>query len=193
MRNRGVTYITYGQIGFALFLVVCVSLHPGFVFKANEGGLSNYGIHVKTAFAYTFALGLPSFLTFCAVPFFDRTDPVTRRFQRFLRAYSPLVLLTLLSTYPYSLDVMLRDVHIIIGSALIVLDTVGGVWMYRFHRQVRWDDVLVSALLIGFVLAALTITGLLHVLFVSQVVTSGAFAILFVRSAKSIAATPGSP
>jgi hypothetical protein len=83
---------------------------------------------------------------------------------------------------------MLRDVHIIIGSALIVLDTVGGVWMYRFHRQVRWDDVLVSALLIGFVLAALTITGLLHVLFVSQVVTSGAFAILFVRAAQSVAA-----
>jgi hypothetical protein len=191
MRNRGVSYITYGQIGFAFFLVVCVSLHPGFVFKANEGGLSNYGIHIKTAFAYTFALGLPSLLTYCAVPFFDRPDPLTRRFRQFLRVYSLLVLLTLLSTYPYSLDVVLRDIHIVIGSALIVLDTVGGVWMYRWRRHDRSDDVLVTALLLGFVLAALTITGLLHILFVSQVVTSGAFAISFVRTAQSVAALAG--
>jgi hypothetical protein len=193
MKSRGVAYVTYGQIGFACFLVVCVALHPGFVFKANEGGLSNYGIHIKTAFAYTLALGLPGVLSWRAVSFFDRPDPWTRRFQRFLRAYSLLILLTLLSTYVYSLDVVLRDLHIVIGSALIVLDTVGGVWMYRVRRHVRGDAVLVTALLLGFLLAALTITGLLHILFVSQVVTSGAFAILFVRSAKSIAATPGSP
>jgi hypothetical protein len=190
MRSRGVAYIAYGQIGFAIFLVVCVALHPGFVFKADEGGLSNYGIHIKTAFAYTFALGLPGLLTYRAVPFFNRSDPVARRFQQFLRAYSVLILLTLLSTYVYSLDVVLRDLHIVIGSALIVLDTLGGVWLYRLRRNVRFDDELVTALLLGFVLAALTITGLLHILFVSQVVTSGAFAILFVRGAKVVAAMP---
>jgi hypothetical protein len=190
MRSRGVAYIACGQIGFAIFLVVCVALHPGFVFKADEGGLSNYGIHIKTAFAYTLALGLPGLLTYRAVPFFNRSVPVARRFQQFLRAYSVLILLTLLSTYVYSLDVVLRDLHIVIGSALIVLDTLGGVWLYRLRRNVRFDDKLVTALLLGFVLAALTITGLLHILFVSQVVTSGAFAILFVRGAKVVAAMP---
>jgi hypothetical protein len=190
MRSRGVAYIAYGQIGFAFFLVVCVALHPGFVFKANEGGLSNYGIHIKTAFAYTFALGLPSVLTYLAAPFFDRPDPLTRRFQRFLRAYSLLIFLTLLSTYPYSLDVVLRDLHIVIGSALIILDTLGGVWMYRMRRHDRGDRVLVTALVLGFVLAAMTISGLLHILFVSQVVTSGAFAILFVRGATTVDAAP---
>jgi hypothetical protein len=37
--------------------------------------------------------------------------------------------------------------------------------------------------IVGFVLAVLTIVGALHVLFLTQVLTSGAFAVLLVRSA----------
>ena len=57
-KTRAVTYIVWGQILFVLFIGVCVALHPGIVLKSNEGGVSNYGIHIKTALPYTLALGL---------------------------------------------------------------------------------------------------------------------------------------
>lgn len=187
MRNRAVAYVTYGQLGLAFFLAVCVALHPGLVLKANEGGMSNYGIHLKTTFAYTLALGLPALMSYWAAPLFDQDGMSTRRFSLFLRLYSLVALLTLLSTYPYSLDVVLRDLHIVFGSALIIFETVGGVWLSRLRPYVGRDRLLVIALLAGFILATVTIAGALHVLFLSQVLTSGAFAILLVRTAKSLA------
>jgi len=39
---------------------------------------------------------------------------------------------------------------------------------------------------VGFVLAVLTIVGALHVLFLTQVLTCGAFAVLLVRSASRL-------
>ena len=34
---------------------VGVALHPGFVLARREGGISEYGVHVKTAVLYTLA------------------------------------------------------------------------------------------------------------------------------------------
>ncbi|MGD0054476.1 MAG: hypothetical protein ABSC34_03440 [Acidimicrobiales bacterium] len=186
MKTRAATDIAYGQIGFVLFLVVCVALHPGFVFKANEGGMSNYGIHIKTAAPYTLALGLPALLSYRAARLIGEPDPMARRFQRFLRAYSLLLALTLLSTYIYSLNEALRDVHVVVGAALIILETGGGVWMYTMPSHRRGDGLILTILLVGFVLAALTIVGVLHILFVTQVVTGGAFAFLLVHATQGL-------
>ena len=181
--------MAYGQIGFALFIGVCVALHPGLVLKANEGGMSNYGIHAKTVAAYTLALGLPALLTYRAAAMVDHPDSTTRRFQRFLRLYSVLVALTLLSTYVYKLDVVLRDLHIVVGSALLAFEAGGAVWMYRLRSHLRGDGLVLTVLVIGFILAALTIFGALHILFVSQVVTGGAFAVLLVHATKGLGST----
>jgi hypothetical protein len=48
MKSRAVAFVTYGQLLLAFFLALCVALHPGFVLKSDEGGMSNYGIHLKT-------------------------------------------------------------------------------------------------------------------------------------------------
>jgi hypothetical protein len=184
MKSRAVVLVACGQFSLLLFLVVCVALHPGFVLKANEGGLSNYGIHQKTAAAYTLALGAPTVLSFLAARLITSGDEASYRFRQLLNSYGWIVLLTLLSTYSYSLNTALRDLHIVIGSVLIVFETVASLWMYRLLGNDRWNLQLLGVQLLGFALAVLTIFGVLHVLFITQVLTCGAFAILLVRTAK---------
>jgi hypothetical protein len=79
----------------------------------------------------------------------------------------------------------------VIGAALALFQVVASVWMYRLLRRVLWDGVLLGLELAGFVLAVFTIAGALHLLFLTQVLTSGAFAVLMIHSA--IKVESGSP
>jgi hypothetical protein len=188
MKSRAVALVTYGQLLLALFLALCVALHPGFVLKADEGGMSNYGIHAETVTSYTLALGLPMLFSYLAARLFqDEMDSVIQ-FRLLLQVYAWLLFLTLVSTYVYSLNTALRDVHIVIGAALAIFQVMASVWMYQLVRR-RVDGGLLMIELVGFVLAVLTIAGVLHVLFLTQVLTSGAFAVLLVRSALKLNAS----
>jgi hypothetical protein len=186
MKPRAVAYIAYGQMGLLVFLVVCVALHPGFVLKADEGGMSNYGIHLKTAAAYTLALGLPVLFSVLAIRLMSSDDPQVRSLRLILVIYCWLVLLTLVSTYVYSLNTVLKDLHIVFGSALTVFESAVSVWMYRLLRPVLWDRILFTVQMLGFLVAVLTFAGIFHLLFVGEVVTFGAFALLLVHTAKRL-------
>lgn len=183
MKSRAVAFVTYGQLMFAFFLALCVALHPGFVLKADEGGMSNYGIHAKTAAAYTLSLGFPMLCSFLAARLFLGEGDSPHQFRQLLRCYAWLLFLTLVSTYVYSLNTALRDLHVVIGAALAIFQVLASAWMYRFLQRGGWDVTLLMVEIVGFVLAVLTIVGALHVLFLTQVITSGAFAVLLVRSA----------
>jgi hypothetical protein len=185
MKSRAVAFVTYGQLLLALFLALCVALHPGLVLKADEGGMSNYGIHAKTTVAYTLALGSPMLFSFLGARLLPGDGDVPQQFRFLLRLYAWLLLLTLASTYGYSLNTGLRDVHIVIGAALAIFQLTASVWMYR-RLQRGVDASLLAVEVAGFVLAVLTIVGALHILFLTQVLTSGAFALLLVRSASRI-------
>jgi heme/copper-type cytochrome/quinol oxidase subunit 4 len=182
MKSRAVALVTYGQVLLAIFLALCVALHPGFVLKANEGGMSNYAIHAKTVAAYTLSLGFPMLFSFLATRLFLGNGESLDQYRQLLRCYAWLLFLTLVSSYVYSLNTALRDLHIVIGAALAIFQVIASAWMYRLLRQ-RLDGALLAVELVGFVLAVLTIFGALHVLFLTQVLTSGAFAVLLVRSA----------
>jgi len=108
-----------------------------------------------------------------------------------LRTYGWLLLLTLLSTYVYSLDTALRDLHIVIGAALAIFQVAASVVDVSPHGRDQMDGILLGMELLGFLLAVFTIVGVLHVLFLSQVLTSGAFALLLIRSAMKV--DTGSP
>jgi hypothetical protein len=186
MKPRAVAYVAYGQIGLLFFLVVSVALHPGFVLKADEGGMSNYGVHIKTAAAYTLALGLPILFSVLAIRLTHSDDPLVRRLRLVLVVYCWLMLLTLVSTYVYTLNTTLKDFHIVFGSTLTVFQSAASVWMYLILRPVAWDRVIFSVQILGFLLASLTIAGVFHLLFVGEVVTFGAFALLLVHTAKKL-------
>lgn len=188
MNTRAVTYVACGQISFAFFLAVCIALHPGFVLKANEGGISNYGIHIKTVVPFTLALGLAGFFSHRAAGLFASENTPFRHFGLLLRVYSWLLLAMLTSTYTYALDTALKDLHIATSVVIIVLETVASVWMYQLLERPRWDGALLVAELFGFVLAAVTFFGGLHVLFVAQLLTGVSFALLLVHTGQRLAA-----
>ena len=180
--------VLIGQLGFACFIALCVALHPGLVLKANEGGMSNYGVHVKTVLPYSIALGLPALTTFRAQHLLQPTNHRERTFRGLLRLYCALITLTLLTTYGYTLDTTLKDAHIVVGVAITLFETVASIWLYRALRQ---RPFVLVAQLAGAVLAVLTFVGVLHLLFLTQLMTGGAFAVLLVRASRTFArATP---
>jgi hypothetical protein len=178
-------YVALSQVGFAFFLAICVAIHPGLVLKVNEGGMSNYGVHVKTAIPYTLALGMAAALTYQAARLLRTTTTPKRHFKVLLRTYSWLTLLTLLTTYGYTLNAPLKYVHVTVGVAIIVFESVASLWMYRTLRSL---GAILIVQLLGLMLAALTFFGALHVLFLSQILTGGAFAILLVRTCRLLTA-----
>jgi len=181
MKARVTRDVALSQIAFAFFIAVCVALRPGLVIKTNEGGMSNYGVHLKTVVPYTLALVLASALSYRATRFLQRARIETRHFDFLLRTYSALILLTLLTTYGYTLSTAQKDLHGAVGVAVTVFELVASLWMYRAIRSLH---LAFAITLIGFVLAALTFFGALHVLFLTQVLVGGAFAVLLVRTSR---------
>jgi hypothetical protein len=175
--------VAWGQLSFAIFITVCVALHPHAVLKANEGGISDYGVRAKTVVPYTLALGLPSVLTYVAARHLHVVNQATQRLRAVLVTYWILLALTLLSTYPYTLDRTLTDVHVAVGIAITVFETVASLWMCVTLRGYR---AVLAAQLAGLVLAGLAITGTVHVLFLSEVISAAAFAVLLVRTTQRL-------
>lgn len=188
--RRAVSYIVRGELSFLFFTAVCVALHPGFVLKWNEGGMSNYGLHLKTAIPYTLALALLALFSGGASRLYARGDNETRRLSLLLRLYSTTVLLVLLSSYFYSLNVALKDVHYVASTALLVLVGLASLWIYRQWPRTNWGRLLLLVQLAGDVLALLTIGGKLHFLFAAEILSNVGFAGLLIRTGRR-AATDG--
>lgn len=183
-KTRVVRDVTSGQVISISFIALCVALHPGFVLKANEGGMSDYGVHLKTVLPYTIALFSAAALSFRAGQFLFVRTSAARRFKQLLRLYSALTMLTLLSTYPYTLNETFKVIHVGVGVAIVLFETVASCWMYAVLR--RYPLVLIIEL-VGFVLAGLTFLGVLHVLFLTEALICVGFAWLVIATAVALA------
>ncbi len=182
-RSSAARFVALGQWGFASGVAIAVSLHPGFVLKADEGGISDYGVHLKTALPYYLALACATLGAYLAAHNARDSTNLPRGLRTVLLTYATLVALTLASTFGYTLDRPQRDLHVAVGSALAVFEVVASLWMYQ---QRRGDLALVLVQLAGFVLGALTIGGLTHLLFVSEIVTGASFSLLLYRSTRQL-------
>src|SRR5271156_1027038 len=99
---RAYQLLAAGEAAFLVFTSVCVALHPGFVLKGNEGGLSDYGVHIKTAVPYTLSLALLVLCNLRAAFLYPEGDRETRRLRFLMLTYCGVVGLILLSTYVYT-------------------------------------------------------------------------------------------
>lgn len=77
------------------------------------------------------ALGLVAGFSHSAASIVDGTTAAGRQLRRVLTMYGWLVLAVLVSTYFYSLNTTLRDVHMTVGTALTVFAAGASAWMYR--------------------------------------------------------------
>jgi hypothetical protein len=182
-----VRFVAAGQIGFALFIALCVALSPHYVLKANEGGISNFGVHLRTIVPYSIALLVPAALTYAASRLVVPVDARPRYLQIILVAYSALILLTLLTTYTYKIDEPLKVVHVGVGAIITIFEMGATLWMYR-ELHVLLAVLVVQV--IGFVLATLTIFGALHVLFATQIAVGVPFAWFLVRTCGVLNSSP---
>jgi hypothetical protein len=174
--------VAWGQIGFAAGIALCVALKPHLVLRANEGGISNFGVHLETVAPYTGALALPALLTYFASRLVASHSSL-HRLRALLTGYSVLILLTLLTTYTYKIDSPLKIIHIAVGAMLTIFEMGSSLWMCRAIRSL-YGVLLVE--FVGFVLASLTIVGVLHLLFVTQLMVGVAFAIILVRTCSDL-------
>lgn len=167
----------------ALFSAICIALHPGFVLKWNEGGFSNYGIHLKTAIPYSIAfLGCALYAARAARALAGMRSSA-RHFSLLLYVYSALMLCTLLSTYGYTLNHPLKNVHTVVGIATMLFEPLAAGWMYTRLERTAWTRTLIVLELAGLALGVIDYLVILHVLFLAQVLTAFAFGALLVRAA----------
>lgn len=185
--QRAVTYIVRGEVAYLFFVIVSVALHPGFVLNWNEGGVSNYALHIKTALPYTLALVLLALYSQRAAMAYANGDQRLRRLGVVLSSYSAILLLVLLSSYIYSLDVGLKDIHFALGTVLVVLVGAASLWMYREWSPSVSSSFLLLVQLSGDALALLTSLGDVHVLFLAEMLANVGFAGLLIRTSRQIA------
>lgn len=182
-RSNAATLVALGQWGFAGGVAIAVALHPGFVLKANEGGISDYGVHLKTAVPYDLALLFAAAGAYLAATHARDSTNLARGLRLVLLTYATLVALTLASTFGYSLDRPQRDLHVGVGIVLTVFEVVASLWMCRERHG---DLALLLIQLAGLALGALTVVGLIHLLFVSEIMTGGSFALVLCRSTRQL-------
>src|ERR1700691_2171444 len=101
---RAVSNMVRGEVAFLIFTGVCIALHPGFVMNRNEGGLSDYGVHIKTVVPYTLSLLLLIAYNLRAASQDSDGDPRSRRLRFLIRSYCGVLAFVLLSTYVYTLN-----------------------------------------------------------------------------------------
>jgi hypothetical protein len=176
-------FLLLSQCSLFLFLAVCVAIVPHVLLARDEGGVSNYGIYGKTVVPFTIALVACGVFILMAAQIAPRTPTVLERFRCALQILGVLFLLLLTTTYPYKLNPMLKDVHVGVGSILFLFEMAMGIWI-AVVLQRDWITVLLLLLqAIGFLLALSTLIGVLHILFISQIIASLAFGVLLVRMA----------
>jgi len=180
MGNKAVRYLLLGQVSLFGFTLLCVLLIPHFLLERNEGGVSNYGLYAKTVVPYTLAFGLCGLLTLWSARFIAKEN---KAFKTALASLGILLIAALLSTYPYKINDTFNTIHVDIGIALAFLELGLGAWFALFLARDIKNIVLFAIQLIGFILGILTHFGAIHILFVTELLTSLAFGIILVRTA----------
>ena len=175
-RRRSEQILILGQVLMAASLAVCVGLHPGLVLKKNEGGLSNYGIHLRTAIPYSIALlaaGVSCLYVAASDIRLSRSDHVI------LLVYGLSMIAVLFSSYPYLINHVWHTLHVDCGVVLITWEFFTAWWLtLRSHFRQRWIWQLGQSA--GSVLLLLTFTGQLHDLFVAQVMTGTCWGVVMI-------------
>jgi hypothetical protein len=180
--------VVASQVAFFFFLGVCMAIEPAYLLSRNEGGLSNFGIHASSVVPYTLAFLTSAWFVSRAASVVDVIDDATQRFRSVLLTLSGLLVLVLASTYGYKTSELLHTVHIGVGVVMLCFESIASIWLALTFARDSVSLCALAAQLFGFVLAALTFFGVLHVLFIAQLATSLAFGVLLIRSAQLVAA-----
>ncbi len=190
MGSRVFRSLLLSQICFFGFLTICLAIFPRVLLAGNEGGVSNYGVRTATAIPFTLAFLLCAVLILNAAFLTPRSPSTSCRFRRALVTLGVLFLLVLASTYPYKVNSLLKDIHILTGVLLISFEMAMSLWLIVSVSR-NWINVLFLAIQAsGCLLALITLVGVLHLLFLAQMIASAAFGVLLLRAGHQLVPFP---
>src|SRR5579863_7506797 len=161
---------------------VSVALHPGYVLARREGGISEYGVHAKTAVLYTIAWSALAASNMQASRACAGRGACSHMVRKLLLFYSVAIFLVLISTYFYSLDAVLKYIHYGFGAVLVTFMSVAAYWLYRQLTGVTWARATLWVQVLGSAAALLSIVGVLHVLFIAESISNVGCAILLAKT-----------
>lgn len=174
-RHRVWWLLALSQVALIGSLAVCVALQPAVVLSADEGGVSNYGVRAGTVVPYTVGLSLCALFLWLAARAVPASLPHRRGVVSGLEGTAGAFVMVLVSTYPYKVDRALDDLHLVLAVALFVIESVFVTWM-AFVPCPSWRQAgFWLVWFAGFVLGGVTLAGLVHLLFLAQVMLTVGF------------------
>jgi len=180
-RLRAVRWVVFGEVAFLLFMGASVALHPGYVLARREGGISEYGLHAKTAVLYTIAWAALAGSNMRAARVCGGRGTCSARVRKLLLFYSVAIFLVLMSTYFYSLDAVMKYIHYGFGAVLVTFMSVAAYWLCRQLTGVSWARAALWVQVLGSLAALLSIVGVIHVLFCAETISNVGCAILLAK------------
>ncbi len=187
MGRRSVRLVAGSQVIYVTGLAVCLAIRPRYLVSANEGGVSNFGVHAVTVVPYSVGFLVSAGLLVAAARAAVPRGAREARFAASLRALAWILVVVLASTYDYQATAWLRDLHLAIAIAASVVQGLIALWVVARVRRGAGDVVALAALLAALVLAGCALAGWLHVLLAAQLVGTVAFGVLLVRAAAGLA------
>jgi hypothetical protein len=181
-RQRAVRWVVFGEIAFLFFMGVSVALHPGYVLARHEGGISEYGVHMKTAVLYTLAWVVLAVGNLRAARLCGGRGVRSAKVRKLLLFYCTATFFVLISTYFYSLDAALKYIHYGFGAVLVVFMSAATYWLFRQLADVTWARATLWVQVLGSVAALLSIVGVFHVLFFAETISNVGCAILLAKT-----------
>ena len=174
--------MVFGEVAFLFFMGTSVALHPGYVLARREGGISEYGVHVKTAVFYTIAWAVLAGGNMRAARICNGRGVHSEMVRKLLLFYSAVAFLVLISTYFYSMDATLKYIHYGLGAILVTFMSAAAYWLCRQLVDVPWARATLWVQVLGSAAALLSIVGVLHVLFCAETISNVGCAILLAKT-----------
>jgi hypothetical protein len=175
-------WVVFGEVAFLFFMGASVALHPGFVLARHEGGISEYGVHLKTALLYTLGWTVLAAGNMRAARACGGRGVRSAKVRKLLFFYCIATFFVLISTYFYSLDAVLKYIHYGFGAILVVFMSAAAYWLWRQLPDVSWARAILWVQLLGSIAALLSIVGVLHVLFSAESISNVGCAILLAKT-----------
>jgi hypothetical protein len=182
-------YVICSQAVLAVSIIVCTALAPHFLFSSNEGGISNYAVHFATSVPVTIGFVACASLLAATAHQLDSYGHGAK-FAPWLRVDATGYMLVLLSTYPYKLSTLFNKIHDYTALAFALLLLITAVWFVSQNHLDRLGVLAIVIILTGFGLGIATLTGVTHLLFLSQLVIGFGFGIALVHAIKVLTLHP---
>ncbi|MGB4758478.1 MAG: hypothetical protein WBP26_00295 [Candidatus Saccharimonadales bacterium] len=175
------TWFALGQIILGACLAYCLYLIPRYFFSLDQGGVSNYGTLDDTKWVFTAGFAAAAIgALFASI---TAKGNSTLKFALFVLAVMYAAMLA--TTFSYKLNDSLNDLHQYTSITLFVVMFIIALWL-QFTAKDSFTKICFAILLLGLIAGALTLAGVIHVLFSVQIVCGVAFAFMITHGIKKL-------